>query len=436
MPVTEFRHPRIERVKCSSLTPNPKNARTHSDRQIGQIAESLNRFGFLVPIVADESWLIVAGHGRWLAARKLGYDQVPVIRTTFLTEVDRRAFALAENRLAELSGWDEDLLKAELEFLFEADYEISATGFELKDLDFSIETPTQEESVELPSPDERPVSRPGDLWMIGPHRLYCGNSRDAASFEAVLGDERAALILADPPYNVPIDGHVSGLGKVAHREFLEASGEMSPAEFTAFLRSVFRNCVRFSINGSIHFHFMDWKHSREMHDAADGVYTELKQLIVWAKTNAGMGAFYRSQHELIFVFKSGRGRHTNNFSLGEGGRYRTNVWSYAGCNTFRRGRDADLEAHPTIKPIALLMDAILDCSNRGELVLDPFAGSGSTLVAAHKTGRRGAAIELDPLYVDTCVKRLCSASGLTAYLPDGRSFEAVAAERLKEGING
>ncbi len=211
---------------------------------------------------------------------------------------------------------------------------------------------------------------------------------------------------------------------------------MSVAEFTAFLRSVFRNCARFSNDGSIHFHFMDWKHIREILDAADGVYSEFKQLIVWSKSNAGMGTFYRSQHELVFAFKSGRGRHINNFSLGEGGRYRTNVWDYAGCNAFRRGRDADLEAHPTVKPLALVMDAIIDCSNRGDLILDPFSGSGTTLLAAHKTGRRGAAIELDPLYVDTSVKRLCKATGLAAELPDGRSFEAVAADRLREEING
>jgi len=432
----EFLHPRIEVLTAARLKPNPKNARTHSDRQVGQIAESLRRFGFLVPIIIDDTGLIVAGHGRWLAAQQLGHVEVPVIRATFLTEADRRAFALAENRLAELSGWDGDLLQAELEFLFEAEYEISATGFELKDLDFSIEEPKREEPVELPSDDEVAVSRPGDMWSIGPHRIYCGNSRDAASFEAVLGGECAKLVITDPPYNVPINGHVSGLGQVAHREFLEASGEMSPAEFTAFLRSVFRNCVRFSADGSIHFHFMDWKHTREILDAADGVYSEFKQLIVWAKTNAGMGTFYRSQHELIFAFKSGRARHTNNFSLGASGRYRTNVWSFAGCNTFRRGRDTDLESHPTVKPVALLMDAILDCSNRGDLVLDPFLGSGSSLIAAHKTGRRGAGIELDPLYVDTSLKRLSAASGLNAHLQDGRSFEEVATERQGERIDG
>lgn len=426
----EFHHPRIELVPAVTLTPNPKNARTHTDRQIKQIGESLRRFGFLVPIVIDEANRIVAGHGRWLAAKELGHQEVPVIRALFLTEADRRAFALAENRLAELSGWDEDLLKAELEFLFDANYEISATGFELSDLDFSVSTARPEEPVELPAEDAVPVSRPGDLWIIGDHRLYCGNARDLASFEVVLDQDFADLIIADPPYNVPINGHVSGLGRVSHCEFVEGSGEMSPAEFTSFLRSVFRNCARISKDGSIHFHFMDWRHMREILDAADGVYSEFKQLIVWQKSNAGMGAFYRSHHELVFAFKSGRGRHINNFSLGGGGRYRTNVWSYPGCNTFRRGRDADLESHPTVKPIALLIDAILDCSNRGDLVLDPFSGSGSTLIAAHKAGRRGAAIELDPLYVDTGVRRLCAATGFIAQLPDGRIFPEVSAERL------
>jgi len=429
-------HPRVELVKASKLKPNPTNPRSHSDRQIEQIAESLRRFGFLVPIVIAEDGLIVAGHGRWLAAQQLGYPDVPVIRATFLTEADRRAFALAENRLAELSGWDEDLLQAELEFLFDADYEVCVTGFELKDLDFSIETSTREEPVELPDENEAAVSRIGDLWIIGDHRLYCGNARDAASFEAVLGEERADLVIADSPFNVPINGHVSGLGKVRHREFTEASGEMSPAEFTCFLRTVFRNCARFSKDGSIHFHFMDWRHTREILDAADGVYAEFKQLIVWVKTNGGLGSFYRSQHELIFAFKNGRGRHTNNFSLGESGRYRTNAWSYPGCNTFRRGREADLEMHPTCKPVVLLMDAMIDCSNRGDIVLDPFSGSGSTLVAAHKTGRRGGAIELDPLYVDTSLRRLCTASGLTAQLSDGREFDAVATERSQETSHG
>jgi DNA modification methylase len=348
------------------------------------------------------------------------------------------ALVLAENRLAELGGWDDDLLQVELKFLFEADYDLTVTGFELKDLDFTNgDVVAKEEAVQLPALGAVAVSRPGDHWLFDDRfSLYCGNARHAESYEIVLRGEQAAMVIADPPYNVPIDGHVSGLGKVRHSEFLEASGELNPSEFTAFLRSIFRNCARFSTDGSIHYHCMDWRHVREILDAADGVYSQFKQLVVWNKAgNAGMGSFYRSQHELIFVFKSGRGRHTNNFSLGETGRYRTNVWDYPGCNTFRKGRAADLEAHPTVKPLGLYMDAILDCSNRGDLILDPFSGSGTLLTAAYRTGRRGAAIELDPIYVDTSVKRLCAASGLIACLPDGRTFEEVEADRQKEAVD-
>ena len=434
-----FNHPRIEMVPISSLKPNPNGARKHSPKQVALIGTALSRWGFLVPIVTDRDRTIVAGMGRYLAAQELQYDHVPIISREFLSEGDRRAFALAENRLAELGRWDDELLQGELKFLFDADYDLTVTGFELKDLDFTIsDLVAKEEPIELPPCDVVAVSRPGDLWNVDDRfHLYCGNAREAESYEIVLGRERAAMIIADPPYNVPIDGHVSGLGKIRHPEFVEASGEMNPSEFTAFLRAVFRNCARFSIDGSIHYHCMDWRHIREILDAADGVYTQFKQLVVWNKAgNAGMGSFYRSQHELIFVFKSGPGRHINNFSLGETGRYRTNVWDYQGCNTFRKGRDADLEAHPTVKPLALYMDAILDCSNKGDLILDPFSGSGTLLTAAYRTGRRGAAIELDPIYVDTSIKRLCTVSGLVARLPNGRTFEEVEADRQKEAING
>jgi DNA modification methylase len=438
MEQTRFNHPRIEMVPISSLKPNQNNARKHSPKQLALIGTSLSRWGFLVPIVTDKDGTIVAGMGRYLAAQDLNYDHVPIISREFLSEADRRAFALAENRLAELGGWDDDLLQVELKFLFEADYDLTVTGFELKDLDFTIgDVVAKEEAVQLPALGAVAVSRPGDHWLFDDRfSLYCGNARHAESYEIVLRGEQAAMVIADPPYNVPIDGHVSGLGKVRHSEFLEASGELNPSEFTAFLRSIFRNCARFSTDGSIHYHCMDWRHVREILDAADGVYSQFKQLVVWNKAgNAGMGSFYRSQHELIFVFKSGRGRHTNNFSLGETGRYRTNVWDYPGCNTFRKGRAADLEAHPTVKPLGLYMDAILDCSNRGDLILDPFSGSGTLLTAAYRTGRRGAAIELDPIYVDTSVKRLCAASGLIACLPDGRTFEEVEADRQKEAVD-
>jgi DNA modification methylase len=427
-------HRHIEMVKRTSLKPNPKNPRKHSPSQIERLARSIDRFGFIDPIITEDGGLIVAGHGRWLAAGLRNIDEVPTIRVRFMTEADRRAYAVAANRLAELSEWDEELLAAELEYLFEQDYDLSPTGFDLGDLDLGLwEGTAEEERVELPDVDARAVSRVGDLWLIGPHRLYCGNARGTVSYEALLANERAAMIFSDPPFNVPIDGHVSGLGAVQHREFAEASGEMSPSEFTSFLRGAFRNCVRFSADGSIHYHCMDWRHIREMLDAADGVYSEFKQLAVWAKNNGGMGTFYRSQHELVFVFKSGRGRHTNNFGLGDKGRYRTNVWNYVGANTFRKGRSQDLADHPTVKPVAMVADAILDCSNRGDLILDPFSGSGTTLIAAHRTKRRGAAIEIDPIYVDTSLRRLHVASGLIPRLADGRSWDDVAAEREVRG---
>lgn len=427
-------HPNIEMAKRTSLTPNPKNPRKHPAKQIQLVAGSIEHIGFVVPIITDDDGLIVAGHARWLAAGLLTLDEVPTIKVRFVSEADRRAFALAENRLAELGEWDEELLAGELEFLFEQDYDLGFTGFDLGNLDLGIadDANAKEDAVELPDPDARAVSRPGALWLIGPHRLYCGSARDTVSREALLAGEMAEMIFSDPPYNVPVDGHISGLGRHRHREFAEATGEMAPPEFTAFLRSVFRNCVRFSTVGSIHYHCMDWRHIREMLDAADGVYSEFKQLAVWAKTNAGMGTFYRSQHELIFVFKSGAGRHVNNFSLGDKGRYRTNVWSVAGANTFRKGRDQDLEAHPTVKPVALVADAILDCSGRGDLILDPFSGSGTTPIAAHRTRRRGAAIEIDPVLVDTSLRRLRAACGIEPVLSDGRPFSEVAAERSSE----
>lgn len=426
-------HPRIETIDPGSLVPNPRNARTHSAKQIGQIAASIRRFGFVTPIIIDDERNIVAGHGRWAAATELKLPDVPAIRVKFLSEADRRAFALADNRIAELSGWDENLLSEELTFLLEDGFELEITGFSLSDIDLSIgEAPPEEEQVGLPDQGQFEVSRPGDLWLIGPHRLYCGDSRQAESFEALLGDERAAMVICDPPYNVPIDGHVSGNGKVRHREFAFASGEMSPSDFTAFLRAAFRLCVRFSLAGSIHYHFMDWRHLREIIDAADGVYTEFKQLLVWNKRSAGQGAFYRSKHELIFVFKNGRAPHQNHFGLGDTGRYRTNVLDYCGANSFHRGRERDLEAHPTVKPTALIGDLMLDCSSRGEIVLDAFAGSGSLLLAAHHTRRRGYGIEFDPLYVDTALRRLAVVSGLTAVHADGRSFEQVADDRRRD----
>jgi DNA modification methylase len=432
-------NPKVEMLATSSLAADPRNARRHPDKQIAQLVANIRRFGFAIPILVDQDQMIVAGHGRWEAAKKLELAEVPVIRRRFLDPAERRAFALADNRLAELSSWDPEILAGELEILFDGGFDIETIGFSTADLDFAIvdekaDSAKREkaERVELPDPDAHAVSRAGDLWLIGPHKLLCGDARQVASWEALLAEDRASLVFADPPFNVSINGHVSGTGH--HREFVMGAGEMSAPEFTTFLRAVFRNCVRFSTDGSIHYHCMDWRHAREILDAADGVYDQFKQLVVWAKTNASMGTFYRSRHELVFVFKAGRAKHTNNFGLGETGRYRTNVVEYAGANTFRKGRAEDLEAHSTVKPTAMVADFLLDCSNRGDLVVDPFVGSGTTLIAAHRTKRRGSGIELDPLYVDTALRRLAKASGLTPILAgDGRSFDEIAVARASHG---
>jgi len=437
-PMTHSTDLNVQIIPIDQLSPFANNPRTHNKKQIRQIADSLKAFGWTNPILADDDDIVVAGHGRLLAAEYLGMSEVPVIRLSGMTEAQKRAYVIADNRLAEKAGWDEELLAAEFEFLaeYDLDFDLELTGFETGEIDVLLgagQDHPDEEPVELPDPDQPPVSRLGDLWQIGSHQILCGNALDEKDWEKLLGDHKAQMVFTDPPYNVVIDGNVSGLGKVKHREFAMASGEMEKDEFIAFLSQAFALQKKFSTDGSIHYICMDWRHLVEVQSAAEGIYSELKNLCVWVKTNAGMGSFYRSQHEMVFVFKAGQGAHINNFGLGETGRHRSNVWTYAGANTFRPDRAEDLEAHPTVKPISMVADAILDCSTRNGLVMDAFAGSGTTLVAAHRTGRRGAGIEIDPAYCDLIVKRLERETGEKAILAgSGEGFSDVAAMRLAE----
>jgi DNA modification methylase len=420
--------PAIQMRSPQDLKINPRNARTHSKKQIQQLAAAIEAFGFVAPIAVDEDGTILAGHARHQAAAVLGLPQVPTIPISHLTPERKRAFILADNRLAELAGWDEEILKVELDELFavDLDFNIEVTGFDSVDLDRLDRAPTEAQKEVVPPVDlDRPVvTKLGDLWKLGPHRLFCGSALEVASYKQLMGDDRAQMVFSDPPYNVVVDGHVCGLGAVKHAEFLMASGEMSKQEFTDFLRASMQLMAQFSVDGAIHFICMDWRHIAEITSAAEGVYSEQKNLICWNKTNAGMGTFYRSKHELIFPLKVGTGPHINNFGLGEGGRYRTNVWDYAGVNTFRRDRMKDLLDHPTVKPLALVVDALKDCSKRGGIVLDPFVGSGTTLLAAQKTGRLGRAIELDPRYVDVAIRRWQALTKQHAVLAGtGQSFD-------------
>ena len=401
------------------LKPHDKNARTHSKRQIEQIAKSIKRFGFVNPVLLDKDGNILAGHGRIEAAKAIGLASVPTLDIGAMSDAERRAYIVADNRLAELAGWDSELLGLELEAILEAmpNFDIGAIGFDDGELDALLsagDEAAEEDQIPEVEAGKPAVTRPGDIWQLGNHRIMCGDARDWAALDQLMNGDIAQMIFTDPPYNVKVDGHICGMGSVKHREFAMASGEMSKAEFTSFLGEVLANMARVSCDGSIHYVCMDWRHIGELLEAGEKAYSELKNLVVWNKDNGGMGTFYRSKHELVFVFKKGNAAHINNFGLGEKGRYRTNVWDYAGVNSLKKGRDEELAMHPTVKPVAMVADAIRDCSNRGGLVLDTFSGSGTTIIAAERTGRRCCAMELDPLYVDVAIRRWQAETGLEA----------------------
>jgi DNA modification methylase len=362
-----------------------------------------------------------------------------------LTPAQARAFMIADNRLTEIATWDDRLLAQEFQHLslHGLDFNIEVTGFEMAEIDLRIaslqDPPEMAEDPADVVPEGAvgpPLSKINDVWLFGRHRLLCGNALDPAAFALLMGEERAAMIFTDPPYNVPIDGHASGLGSIHHRPFPMASGEMNKTEFTAFLGSAFSNLAAFSVDGSIHFICMDWRHLEELLTAGRIAYSGLLNLCIWAKANPGMGALFRSQHELIFVFKHGRNGHRNNVQLGRFGRNRSNVWHYPGANCFGRcGEEGNLLAlHPTVKPVAMVADAMLDCSARGDIVLDAFLGSGTTVIAAERTGRRCYGMELDAGYVDTIIRRWQALTGGSArHAASGLSFDDLEAEATNAG---
>jgi len=435
---SHLRKLKVTERPVASLSPAPQNPRTHSSKQIHQLANSIQAFGFSNPILIDDKDKVIAGHGRLLAAKKLGMTTVPTIQLAHMSETQKRAYLLADNKLAENADWDTALLAIELDYItaLDLDFDITLTGFDTAEIDLLVEQHRQEPDVAdtLPdiNPKAPPVSETGDLWLIGKHRLICGDATRSEDYERLMVGKSAHQIFIDPPYNVPIDGHVCGSGKIKHREFEMAAGEMSPEEFTVFLTKVFGHLMKHSINGSIHHVCMDWRHIHEILSAGHEAYTELKNLCIWNKHNAGMGSLYRSKHELVFVFKSGKRPHINNIELGKHGRYRTNVWDYDGVNSLHPSRREELTLHPTVKPIAMVADAIQDCSKRNQIILDCFAGSGTTLLAAEKTGRRCYGMEMDPTYIDISLTRLRESFGLDAiHAETGLDFDALKHKRQK-----
>jgi DNA modification methylase len=419
------------------LRPNPKNARTHSKRKIESLAKAMGVVGFIGVIVVDEAGMILAGHARHAAAKLLGLKSVPTICVTGLSDELVRAFALADNKFSERAGWNREILAEELGelsvLLPSVEFDISLTGFEAGEIDVLL----TDIGEEKPEPEDRlpptagpAVTRRGELWTLRKHWILCGDAREGSDYYRLMKGELAAMVFADPPYNVRV-ADIQGRGRVHHNEFPFASGEMSDPAYGLFLTTCFGSAARVTREGGIHFVCMDWRHIDILMGAGREVYKDMLNLIVWCKTNSGQGSFYRSQHELIAVYRVGAAPHQNNIELGKHGRNRSNVWTYPGVNSFGAGRDDALATHPTPKPVALVADAMRDCTSKGDAILDPFLGSGTTVMAAEKIGRRCFGIEYEPAFVDVAIRRWQAYSKADAILEgDGRTFDEIAAERL------
>lgn len=438
---TQRRLPRglTERIvwqAVGDLKPFPGNPRRHPESQIAGLMKSIDLV-WTNPILIDESATILAGHCRLEAAKRLGMTEVPTITIAGLSDSEKRAVVIADNRLPERAVWDFDLLREHFKDLIDIDFEVELTGFTTGEIDLVMDGKPVASTTNDPADDLTgftlggpAVSHLGDIWELGRHRLMCGDARRADDYERLLCGDFAQMVVTDPPYNVRIGGHAMGRGKVRHREFAMASGEMSEPAFGDFLDDFIRLAVRFSRHGAISYVFMDWRHMRTLLNAAHPHYSELKNVLVWNKTNGGQGSFYRSKHELIAVFKNGTAAHINNFGLGGQGRYRTNVLDYPGVNSLHPARRGDLELHPTVKPVALIADLIRDCSRRNGVILDPFAGTGTTILAAERTGRIARVIELDPLYVDVAIRRWERVTGTRVrHVKTGLTFAEVGAKR-------
>ena len=423
----------IELVDIGSLKPDPSNARTHPKKQIEQLVNSMKTFGITIPLLIDKNDQVIAGHGRLLALKSMKKAQVPVIRASHLSPEEARAYALADNKIALGAGWDDGLLRVSLEQLMEAklDFAVDVTGFSTPEIDLIVHgSDALDVPAKAPPAIEETVSRLGDVWVLGRHVIVCGDCRTSSDLTRVLNGEQIALGITDPPFNVKIGGHVSGLGEVQHREFAMAAGEMSSLDFEGFLRDSVGQMARLARPGALLYIYMDWRHLPELQAATNALGLQPVNLCVWVKSNGGMGSFYRSRHELVWIVKIPGAGHINNVELGKHGRYRTNVWNYAGMNAFGAERDATLSLHPTVKPVAMIRDAMLDASNPKDWVLDMFLGSGTTLLAAEQCGRRCLGVELDPGYVDVAISRWRELTGNEPrHLDSDKSWTQVAVER-------
>jgi DNA modification methylase len=426
----------ITYVPLGELRSPARKVRAGDPAHVREVAATISALGFCNPILIGKNNVVIDGEVRLEAAKLLGLGRVPCVRIDHLSAAEQRLLRLAVNRLGEKGQWDLDELKIEFEELILADAPIEISGFSLDEID-QIVIGDEEDAIEqgplAPDPGAVAIARLGDMFQLGPHRVICGDARDAAVFRLLMdGDPAARLVLTDEPYNVKIAGHVTG---GAHREFAMASGEMSNEEFLGFNIDWIEPVAAYLCDGGVFGTFIDWRGLPTVHSAAVQQGLAPLNLIVWAKTNAGMGSLYRSQHELLPLFKKGDAPHVNNVELGKRGRWRSNVWTYPGASSLGSDARRGLQDHPTVKPTAMLKDALLDLTNRGEIVLDPFLGSGSTLIAADKAGRVCRGVELDPLYVDVIIRRYEAVTGEAAVLAEtGERFADLAARRAAEAM--
>ena len=428
----------IEYWTIDAIAKSARNPRKHPQKQIVKLKASISEFGIVLPLLVSEADEIIAGEAVYEAACQLGFTEIPVVVAKGWSKAQIRSYRLIDNRLPELASWDEELLAIEIRELLEIDeISIELLGWETAEIDIIVDDADGDEDNQsddpadaIVEPPAEPVSQLGDIWSLGKHRVRCGSSLEPDCWQGLLEGSAPAMVFTDAPYNVPVDGHICGLGKVQHKEFAMASGEMNSEQFTKFLTDALEPMVKALRDGALLYLCMDWRHMSEMLKAINNCDLKLINLCVWNKNNGGMGSLYRSKHELVFVAKKGKAPHTNNVELGRHGRYRTNVWDYAGVNSFGANRDADLSDHPTVKPTALVADAIRDATKRGDIVLDAFLGSGTTILAAERTGRIGFGIEIEPGFVDVAVRRWETLTGREATLAaTGETFAEIAAAR-------
>ena len=421
---------RLETLPVDQLRSNGRRLRRSMEAHVCEVAQSISALGFTVPLLIGRDNVVIDGDTRLEAARVLGLEFVPCVRVDHLNENEQRLLRLAVNRLGEKGEWDVLALQTEFQELIIEDVQIELSGFCSDEID-QIIIGEQVESLEVGELDPRagtkPIAELGDVFNLGRHTLICGDATDPMVTARLMGSDKARLVLTDEPYNVRIVGNVT---KGDHREFAMASGEMSDERFIEFNRAWMGAILPFLVDGGILGTFIDWRGMSTVHAAAMNLGLSQLNLVVWTKTNAGMGSLYRSQHELLPLFKMGALPHLNNIALGRRGRHRSNVWSYPGASSIGSDARSGLRDHPTVKPTAMLEDALIDLTNSSDIVVDPFLGSGSTVIAAEKRGRICRGIELDPLYVDVIIRRWQRVTGKAATLGEtGESFADLSQRR-------